>query len=255
MMQQFKEIEKFLKVSPNHAITLTDAELGTNYETNMTNNQLCEKHGSLANLFNQLVVKGITEVHVTPRKKNGSQAGKPNVPNYMNIPTFPRFTLKMQPKEQQAMNSVSMSTMPQPSFNQGLNGLGDVDHIKFKAIDYERVTKELKEVKTKYSKAKKKVAKLERQVIDYEHTTQSKKGLNGVVESVTSSPEMLQTLAGIAEKFLSRGNAPALPSGMSELKQQFMATDDRVLRELAHVASKLNNEDFFNGLQTLLEKY
>lgn len=251
--KQFIELDKFLKVSPNHAVTLTDVDFGTNYETNITHNQICQKFGDLGKLLNNLVAKGITSVHVTPRKKNGSQSGNPNNPNYMNIPTFPKFTFKMQPKEPM---QPSLTHVQDTLSLQGLNGGTDsVDMIKYKAFDYARVLKEYEEIKHKYSKAKKKVANLERQVIDYEHNTQSKKGLNGVVETITSSPEMLTTLAGIAEKFLNRPATPSLPTGLSDIKQQFMNADDLVLKELARIAPHLNNESFLNELELLIAKH
>ncbi len=226
--------------------------------TSATKKTLVAKYGSVEGFFENLFAKGIKDLRITDRCKNGStykSAGtpyevtfeSPNEPaeKVQEVKEIAEVQTIAQPYQQQAIPNYGMM---------GANGLSGADIHK--VFDHERLRVENSELKVE----NRSLTKENRDLYDKNRELE----LLGAksVEKSKAQADLLEKGTGympIIMKMLEAKNTTSVPglSGapLSDLKQAFVKMPDEVLEEIYPVMQGYTIPEFQTELDNLLKKY
>lgn len=222
--------------------------------TSATKNTLIAIYGSVEAFLEQLFAKGIKELRITDRYKNGSSFKTIGTP-YEVI-----FEAPNQPKEKpiepvevtEPANQPQQHIIPNYGMMGSANGLSGADIHKI--YDHERLRVENSDLKLKNDYLTKENEKLSK-----ENLTLELLGAKSVEKSKAQA-ELLEKGTGympLIMKIMEGKNAttPGLTGATSELKQAYLNMPDEVLEEIYPVLKGYSIPEFQIELDNLLKKH
>lgn len=255
MKQELDKIIQKLQTDPMFAISVENIDQSGNkfrIITNATNEMLIAKYGSSANFFESLFKSGVQKIAITPRKQNGTKAGKINYK--LAGASFPAFEMEFEPKQNteiKAYDQHSNYQVPAPQLN-GANGLTGAD--LHKVYDYQRIQQENSDLKAENKQLLAKNESLKEENLRAEllgvKSVEKTESNAKLIASASPFIPILQALLMGAKN----GNpeVPGLGQGISTIKQWFLQQDDELLQDLSLVAKGLEVPQFESQLKELL---
>ncbi len=260
-MSQLAEHIQLLQKDPFHALSFFDLDSHKYVGTNVTGDMAIKKAGSVENYIKSLIDKGIKDVEIYPRRKNGSAFKaatkfqpfkvKFNSNGEAQEPTPEPMTL---PAQSQAPTTTAQ---PAQSFGlQGMPGLGFAEITKLG--NYDDLKAEKEKLQRENEQLRKENRDQDRQIMRYELGIEGKPGgLEAILTKIAESPELIEAFSG----FIPKGSSVPALNGvqLSETKQKFVQSlehyKDQTIQFLNIILSGFGKEAYETELLELLKKH
>ncbi len=259
-MSKLQAIIQKLNLDPMFAITVEYRDQFNNWVDivrNATANQLIQSNGSIADFFEQLYAKNMTTVRITPKKQNGSNAGKPN---FKSAPGMEIFEMTFQPKEPKSdlvqTKPTVLEAVPIPSNSFGLMAGMNMPEVYYKTQDHGRLTSENATLREKVERLESEKAELKETVMMNKYSS----------DKSSANADLLKVIVPLLAPMITKSFTPAADLGLgqpvenlSAVQSAFMSfvrqADDQFLQDLYKVVNGMENDEFDKELDELLIKH
>ncbi|SFU77159.1 hypothetical protein SAMN05216480_12324 [Pustulibacterium marinum] len=260
-MSQLEEHIQLLKEDKYHAVTIFDLESHKYVGTNVTGDMAVKKAGSVENYIKSLIDKGIANVEIFPRRKNGSVFKKST--------KFQPFKVKFnsngeaQEPTPEPMTNPTQSQAPtnpaQPAQNLGLQGMPGLGFAEITKLgNYDDLKAEKERLQRENERLQKENRDQDRQIMRYELGIEGKPGgLEAILTKIADSPELIEAFSGLIPK---GSSVPALNGvQLSDVKQKFVQSlanyQDQTIQFLNIILSGFGQEAYETEMVELLKKH
>lgn len=243
-----------LKTNPLWAITVVNKKDLQKVVINATGNILQEQYGSVENFFEDMFSKGITDIRVYERRKNGS--------TYRLVQEYDWTMLPKDAAEHKSAEVKTEKAVVDLNFNNGIPGLSGLSGLAgmeatYKFMDHPRLMAEVQRLSSENDTLKRDNESLKEANLRNE--------LSG--DKANSNKELILGLAPLLAPFLSKmtAGAAAAPGLSGTDKNRTPAqmkvidiidnSDDLISTYLGIIGDNIENEAFANGLVELMQKH
>lgn len=264
-MEQFNSTIEKLKTNYRHIIKVVNASNGQTLANNVSCDDLTKNYGSVEAFFEDLYQKGIRQVMIYDRKKNGTSTikeGEPYTVTFGDKSTDVTAQTATQPMQQQPTFSTPTPTFQYGNQGTGMNGGMSAPEMIYKQMDHGRLERECMDLRSENKALLKQNAEYEKKILI--HETLDGKSIAASTANKALVGEFMPLLAPLIGKLM---ETPAVPAAvglmgaenLSETKkmalQQLQATDDGQVYYLCQLGKNLNNPAIEADFLALLEKY
>ncbi|MGQ2982117.1 hypothetical protein [Flavobacterium sp.] len=256
MKPNLNDIIDKLDTDQYYAVRITDADKGTYICTNKTGADMKAESNSVEEYFNALYDKGVRNIVIQPRRRNGSSfVDGGEVFKYSFASEEPAHQPEPIAPTQQA--SYIPEILPGLGGNYGgLNAL----QAQYQMMDYARVVQENKELKEKNDRLSKKKKRLEREALENQFSESKANGQKELVTTLlTTAPALMGALKGAGVPMPDPGLAsptPNLTHNQQLLIEAIQHNKDYIAEYLLTALNGMrDNQEFGNEFIELLDKH
>jgi hypothetical protein len=262
MKPQLNDIIERLGNDQFFAVRITDLDKGLPVCSNKMGAEMVAEKGNIENFFNSIYQKGVRNVVIQPRRKNGS--------SWKDDGSSLQYSFEPQQEKvhhdepiaptQQANHAQEFTFPGLMGGNIGLNAA----QANYRVMDYERITRENAELKDKNKRLSKKVKRLEHEALQNEYSENKAKGNKDLINNLSSQlPGIMGAFAAMKGGGSAQSFDPGLSSPFANLSENKQQLIDAITQAPENAATYLyeilmgmmHNQEFGDEIFELLKKH